>query len=94
MTICVKDRVDYFGEIVNQEMRLNQWGEIVNNQWLWLAEHYPYIGLGPYAIMPNHFHAIIEIRGRGVVTPGPYGGTIILALSQQRGRPKLNPYPN
>ena len=61
VTICTKDRVSYFGDIVDFEMRLNENGRMVEKQWLWLANQYPYIFLDEFVIMPNHFHGIIEI---------------------------------
>jgi len=43
ITICTHNRIDYFGEIRNSEMILNQHGKIVSKQWEWLAEQYSYI---------------------------------------------------
>lgn len=34
ITICTKDRVHYFGEIVNGEMQLNELGNIVQSEWV------------------------------------------------------------
>jgi putative transposase len=50
-------------------MVLNDYGKIANNQWYWLAEHYPYIILHEFVVMPNHIHGIIEIN-RGIVGAG------------------------
>jgi len=60
VTICTKNRKDYFGNIVNGEMQLNKFGKIVNNQWIWLRENV-YVYLDEYVIMPNHFHGILFI---------------------------------
>ena len=43
-------------------MDLNQFGQIVENRILWLAEQYKYVVLHNYVVMPNHVHAIIEIN--------------------------------
>jgi REP element-mobilizing transposase RayT len=43
------------------EMQLNQFGEIVRNEWFDLPKHYPHIQLGSFCIMPNHVHAVIII---------------------------------
>jgi putative transposase len=61
VTICTKDRVEFFGKIVNGEMVLNNCGRIIEQQWLWLEKQYDYINLDEYSIMPNHFHGIIII---------------------------------
>ena len=42
-------------------MRLNSYGMIAGQQWLWLEKHYSYINLYSFTIMPNHMHGIIEI---------------------------------
>jgi len=60
VTICINDRKDYFGEIRNAIMGLNEYGCIANQCWQDLPNHY-YCKLDEYIIMPNHFHGIIEI---------------------------------
>jgi len=61
VTICVQDMESYFGRIENEKMYLNEFGGIVNQQWLWLAQQYEYVILDEYIVMPNHFHGIITI---------------------------------
>ncbi len=62
VTICTKDRVENFGEMKDEMMIVNDFGEIVKQQWLWLKEQYSYVGIDEYVVMPNHVHGIIEIR--------------------------------
>jgi REP element-mobilizing transposase RayT len=74
ITICVRNRECLFGEIINGEMRLNEFGEIVSEKWLWLAQQYLYIKLDEFVVMPNHFHGILWIRDisrRGGSRPAP-----------------------
>src|SRR5690554_154601 len=54
-------------QIQNQINELNEYGEIVKNRLLWLAEQYRYVVLHNYVVMPNHVHAIIEIDSSKVV---------------------------
>ena len=63
VTICTYNHICYFGEIVDGEMVLSDIGEIVNTEWLKTFEMRPDMNLymGEYVIMPNHFHAIINI---------------------------------
>ena len=63
VTICTYNKVCYFGDIVEGEMVLSDIGEIVNTEWLKTFEMRPDMNLymGEYVIMPNHFHAIIDI---------------------------------
>jgi len=45
------------------EMILNAAGKMIESEWLKLPERFPNIRLHEFAIMPNHFHAIIQIVG-------------------------------
>ena len=62
VTICVKNKTEYFGEIINGKMILNEYGEIAKKQWLWLAEQYDYVKLDEWIIMLNHLHGILIIE--------------------------------
>jgi len=62
VTICTHKRIHFFGEIKDGEMILNEFGEIVKNQWLWLQKQYNYILLEEFVVMPNHFHGILIIN--------------------------------
>jgi len=44
-------------------MILHDAGMMVENEWLKLSERFENITLHEYFIMPNHFHAILEIVG-------------------------------
>ena len=62
VTIVTYHRDCLFGEIVNEEMILNDLGKIANECWCAIPEHFPFVELGAYVIMPNHAHGIIVIR--------------------------------
>ncbi|MCF8373421.1 MAG: transposase [Bacteroidales bacterium] len=61
ITICVKNRKCLFGKIINDEMVLNDTGEMVEAKWLELPQRFKNIQLHEFIVMPNHFHAILEI---------------------------------
>ena len=61
VTICSHDREHLFGEIVNEEMQLNEYGLIVQQTWQDLIHHIPNIELDEFVCMPNHLHGIIVI---------------------------------
>lgn len=42
-------------------MILNELGNIANNYWIEIPEHFPMIEIHEHIIMPNHLHGIIEI---------------------------------
>ena len=66
VTIVAWQREILFGEIVNGEMMLNDFGQIVSEKWQWLETQYEYVELGAWIIMPNHHHGILVIHdGRG-----------------------------
>ena len=61
VTICVNDREDYFGKIVNAECVLNEYGKIVKQVLENIPVLYPYVTIDYYVIMANHIHMIIII---------------------------------
>jgi len=67
ITICVQGRACLFGEIENGKMVLNAAGKMVELEWLKLPERFKNIELHEYMVMPNHFHAILEIVENGMV---------------------------
>ena len=73
VTIVAWQREMLFGEIVNGEMILNDFGKIVSEKWQWLETQYEYVELGAWIIMPNHHHGILVIHddSRGGSRPAP-----------------------
>jgi REP element-mobilizing transposase RayT len=72
VTIVAWQREMLFGEIVDGEMKLNEFGEIISEKWQWLETQYEYVELGAWVIMPNHHHGILVIHnGRGGSRPAP-----------------------
>lgn len=63
ITICTKNREFYFGEIVNDEMKLSELGKIAETEWIKTIELRPDMNLemGEFVVMPNHMHGIILI---------------------------------
>ena len=72
VTVCCQDRVCLFGKIVDGEMILNPAGRMVEKCWLSIPNRYRNVILHEYVVMPNHFHAILQIDTVGatlVVAP-------------------------
>jgi putative transposase len=65
ITICVKDKIHFFGKIENGKMVFNDAGIMIDKWWQKIPEKFPDIELGDYQIMPNHFHAIAINTGSG-----------------------------
>jgi REP element-mobilizing transposase RayT len=52
-----------FGEIIDDRIVLNDSGKMNENEWMVLVNRFPNIQLHEFIVMPNHFHAIFEIKG-------------------------------
>jgi len=90
ITICCQNRINYFGEIFNKEMVLNEYGNIAHKEWKKLSERYPGIKFDIFQIMPNHIHGIIKIHDTNV------GATFTVAPNADTVAPNPNdtPTPN
>src|SRR4030042_6515533 len=66
VTICTQNRKCIFGDIVDEKMKLNDIGKMVDDVWKTLPDH-PRVKLDTIQIMPNHVHFVIQIiSGSGV----------------------------
>jgi hypothetical protein len=70
VTICAKSRRCLFGEIIDGEIRLNEIGVIIRDQWVRSAEVRKEIHIDEFVIMPNHLHGIIVIEDNPVGATG------------------------
>ena len=61
VTIVTYQRDCLFGDIMNKEMILNDFGKVADECWSAIPEHFPLVELGAYVVMPNHVHGIIFI---------------------------------
>ena len=76
ITICTKDRMHYFGDVVpnpNPEshnlethnyssLQKTPIAEIAYKNWLDIPNHFPFVELDDFVVMPNHLHAILFIN--------------------------------
>jgi putative transposase len=73
ITVCTHNREHVFGEILNNESKLNPVGKIVEDTIIDLPNHNANISIDKLIIMPNHIHAIIIIdtvrRERFITVP-------------------------
>ncbi|EPR66285.1 transposase [Cyclobacterium qasimii] len=79
ITICTKNREHFFGKIVDASiigplqckspmMQLNELGQIAQKYWMEIPNHFPFVELGNFVVMPNHTHGILVIK-RDQYTP-------------------------
>src|SRR3979409_1921774 len=59
ITACTQNRVMLFGEVIDDDVRLNEMGTIVQQTWDDRPPHYRGIDLDAFIVMPNHVHGII-----------------------------------
>ncbi len=62
ITICTHDKVCFFGDIENGEMKLSDVGVIADLIWFEIKNRSKHIELGEYVVMPNHIHGILILN--------------------------------
>lgn len=81
-------------DIVNGKMECNEAGKMVERVWSELPTRFDIIELDEFTVMPNHFHGIVTLSGRGEAClcpsqssakPGdhkdrPYGTSMVSAV--------------
>jgi len=81
ITICTENRLHYLGEIISEQVVNEDYsetqniaslqktpiGEIAYNNWLEIPNHFSFVELDEFVIMPNHIHGILYINKPGKV---------------------------
>jgi REP element-mobilizing transposase RayT len=65
VTLCTHRRECILGDIAGGNVQLNQFGEIVKEEWLRTEQIRPEITMDEFMVMPNHMHGIIMINPVG-----------------------------
>lgn len=87
VTLVTYQRDCLFGEIRDAKMALNDFGSIADECWHAIPEHFPFVELGAYVIMPNHVHGIIVIHADDLASQH-VGATQCVAPTPITRRPK------
>jgi REP element-mobilizing transposase RayT len=61
VTICTRDRIHFFGDVIAGEVQLSAIGEIAQQFWTDIPNHFNDTYIDAYVIMPNHVHGIVVI---------------------------------
>lgn len=85
VTICLQQRKPLLGEVVGDNVRLNDAGLMVKRWWAELPGRSPMVDIDEYVVMPNHLHGIIVIA-RNPETAANVGAAL-------RGRPEETGHP-
>ena len=61
VTICTKNREEYFGQVIDDTVRLSDIGEIAHRCWMEIPIHFSCVNIDEFIVMPNHIHGILAI---------------------------------
>ncbi|TFI51272.1 transposase [Mastigocladus laminosus UU774] len=61
ITICTKNRIHFFGNVIAGEVQFSPIGEIGQRFWTDIPNHFDFAYIDAYVIMPNHVHGIVVI---------------------------------
>jgi len=65
ITICTKDRINHFGDIMDGKMHLNEFGRIAHTFGMEIPQHFDNARIDAFVVMPNHVHGILVIDNGG-----------------------------
>ena len=63
VTLCIQNRVCLLGDVVNDNMVLNNTGKMIENSWRQIPDYYDGVEIDSCQIMPNHLHGIFILAG-------------------------------
>jgi putative transposase len=61
ITVCTYNRIHLFGEIANKKMHLNEYGNIVFDEWNKSFDIRDELFPDEFIVMPDHLHAIVHL---------------------------------
>ena len=61
VSITVQERLCLFGDVIDEEMHLNEPGHMAHRVWRELPHRFPTIEMDQFVVMPNHLHGIVLI---------------------------------
>jgi len=88
LTVCTFERECLFGEVLEGEMVLSDFGRIVEEEWLRSIEMRAALEADVFVVMPNHLHGIVLIHA-----PPTVGASGVLGKTAPRGAcPPARPF--
>lgn len=61
ITICTHNRRRFFGSVSDRKMNLSKIGLLSEKYGFEIPDHFPFVKLHAFVVMPDHVHMIIEI---------------------------------
>ena len=74
VTVCTKNKENFFGDVIDGEMYLSEIGRIVSEEWMKTAIIRSNIMLDEWIVMPNHIHGILVILEQAINVETPRRG--------------------
>ncbi len=71
ITICTHKREYLFGEIFDGQMVLNPLGKQIHQCWTDIPQHFPFVTIDEFVVIPNRVHGIIIINENPNPFPSP-----------------------
>jgi hypothetical protein len=65
VSICTGNRACYFGHVADGKMVLSETGDIARQYWLAIPDHFSFVELGAFVVMPNHIHGLLIFNKSG-----------------------------
>ncbi|MEI7662732.1 MAG: transposase [Bacteroidota bacterium] len=62
ITLCTRNREHYFGEITDAQFVWKPAGLLAEKYWLEIPQHFIFVELGSFVIMPDHIHGILILN--------------------------------
>jgi putative transposase len=85
VTICVQHRICLFGQVVDDEIQMNDAGQMIQMCWEQLPHRFPALALDAFVVMPNHFHAVAILVGAPLVGAQGAQGAPVTRSASRRG---------
>jgi REP element-mobilizing transposase RayT len=79
VTVCADFKRCIFGEVEQGCVRQSALGRLAGETWAATPAHFPRVCLHGFVVMPNHFHAILELNAAPSpreVAPANYAGPV------------------
>ncbi len=83
VTLCAEDRKCIFGTVADGRMKLNRYGQIIEDEWMRTAEIRRETSFDAYVVMPNHFHSIVSVLNAETEQLGQMGAHSRAPLRRQ-----------
>ncbi len=81
ITICCDDRKQFFGKIIDQQIKLSEFGKLAQENWFSTLDKFSNVEHDIIQIMPDHMHAVLFIDGSAKLKKDSIGSSANSNLS-------------